>query len=512
MILVTGATGYVGGRLTAALEQAGHRVRCLARRPEALDGRVAAATKVVGGDCLDPTTLRAALEGVDTAYYLVHSMGSTTDFASLDRHAARNFGHAARAAGVRRIVYLGGLGEPSDDLSLHLKSRHETGEILRESGVPVIEFRASIVIGSGSLSFEMVRALVERLPVMICPKWVSVATQPIGIEDIVAYLMASLDLPDGTSGIYEIGGPDVVSYGDIMREYAGQRGLRRWLIPVPVLTPRLSSLWLGLVTPLYARVGRKLINSLRNPTIVSSDQVRHLFPIRPRNLRDAIARAISLEDAKHAATRWSDALSSAGTLPRSWGGVRFGTRIVDSKAITVNAPPAEAFAPVRRIGGSRGWYYGNFLWRVRGFLDLLVGGIGMRRGRRDPEIPHPGDALDCWRVEAYEPDRLLRLTAEMKLPGRAWLQFEVTPQAGGRSEIRQTAIFDPAGLTGLLYWYALYSIHAVIFRGMLAGIAARATARRQCVASALSHSDVDRDKWIPLSRSGMVSSYDRSSD
>jgi len=340
--------------------------------------------------------------------------------------------------------------------------------------VPVIEFRASIIVGSGSLSFEMVRALVERLPVMICPKWVSVPTQPIGIEDVIAYLMASLDLPDGTSGIYEIGGPDVVSYGDIMQEYARQRGLRRWLIRVPVLTPRLSSLWLGLVTPLYARVGRKLIDSLRNPTTVSSDQAQHVFPIRARSLRDSIARAISLEETEHAATRWSDALSSAGMAPRTWGGVHFGTRIVDSQAVTVEALPEQAFAPVRRIGGARGWYFGNFLWRLRGFLDLVVGGIGMRRGRRDPELPHPGDALDCWRVEAYEPDRLLRLVAEMKLPGRAWLQFEVTPQAEGRSQIRQTAIFDPAGLAGLLYWYALYPMHAIIFRGMLARIAAHA--------------------------------------
>jgi len=244
------------------------------------------------------------------------------------------------------------------------------------------------------------------------------------------------------------------------------------------------------VTPLYARVGRKLIDSLRNPTAVSSDNARQVFPIQPRSLRDAIARAISLEDAEHAATRWSDAFSSAGTLPRRWGGVRFGTRIVDSKAVTVNAPPAEAFAPVRQIGGSRGWYYGNFLWQVRGFLDLLVGGIGMRRGRRDSEIPHPGDTLDCWRVEAYEPDRLLRLAAEMKLPGRAWLQFELTPQKEGRSQIRQTAIFDPAGLAGRLYWYALYPVHAVIFRGMLAGIATRATSERREFASVSGEGEV----------------------
>ena len=475
LILVTGATGYVGGRLVAALEHAGHRVRCLARRPEALHGRVGAGTEVVKGDCLDPASLGPALAGVHTAYYLVHSMGATSDFAALDREAAREFGRAAREAGVRRIIYLGGLGEPSDDLSAHLKSRQETGDILRESGVRVVEFRASIVIGSGSLSFEMVRALVERLPVLICPKWVSVAAQPIAIEDLIAYLVAALDLPEGSAGIFPIGGPDVVSYGDIMREYARQRGLRRWLISVPVLTPRLSSLWLGLVTPLYARVGRKLIDSLRNPTIVRDESARRTFQIHPRSLREAIARAASLEDADQAATRWSDALSAGGVQPAGWGGSRLGTRIVDSRAVTVDSPPSAAFAPVRRIGGTQGWYCGNALWRLRGFLDLLVGGIGMRRGRRDPELPHPGDALDFWRIEAYEPDRLLRLVAEMKLPGRAWLQFEVTPRAGDVSEIRQTAIFDPAGLAGLLYWYALYPLHAIIFRGMLNGIAARAT-------------------------------------
>ncbi|HSD50272.1 MAG TPA: DUF2867 domain-containing protein, partial [Candidatus Methylomirabilis sp.] len=400
MILVTGATGYVGGRLTAALERAGHRVRCLARRPEALEGRVAAGTEIVQGDCLNLESLKVAMAGVHTAYYLVHSMGSTSDFAALDRQAAYTFGLAARLAGVRRIVYLGGLGDAGDQLSPHLQSRHETGEILRRCGVPVVEFRASVVIGSGSLSFEMVRALVERLPVLICPKWVSVATQPIAIEDVVAYLLAALSLPDGVSGVYEIGGPDVVSYGDIMREYARQRGLRRWLLSVPVLTPRLSSLWLGLVTPLYARVGRKLIDSLKNPTTVGTSNALYAFPVRPRGLREAITRAISMEDAEQAATRWSDALSSAAIRLGAWGGVRFGSRIVDSWAVLVNASPPEAFAPIRQIGGAQGWYSGNFLWRVRGFLDLLVGGIGMRRGRRDPELLHAGDALDCWRVEA----------------------------------------------------------------------------------------------------------------
>ena len=476
LVLVTGATGYVGGRLLAALEQTGTPLRCLARRPEALRGRVAASTEVVKGDCLDPATLPAALAGVKTAYYLVHSMGSGRGFAAVDEAAARHFGQAAGAAGVRRIVYVGGLGAADQtELSEHLRSRQQTGDVLRASGVPVVELRASIVIGSGSLSYEMVRALVERLPVMVCPRWVEVRTQPIAIDDLVAYALAARDLPAGAEAVYEIGGPDVVSYRDIMLEYARQRRLRRWLIPVPLLTPHLSSLWLGLVTPLYARVGRKLIESLRNPTIVTSDRARNAFAIRPRPLREAIRRALSREDAELAATRWSDALSSAA-LPAPWGGKRLGTRLVDSRARVVEAPPPRAFAPVRRLGGQTGWYWGNPMWRLRGALDLAVGGAGLRRGRRDPERLQVGEAVDFWRVERYEEDRLLRLSAEMRVPGRAWLQFEVTSLGESRSEVRQTAIFDPAGLAGLLYWYALYPIHSLIFGGMLRAISARAEA------------------------------------
>jgi uncharacterized protein YbjT (DUF2867 family) len=468
-VAVVGATGYVGGRLAAALVRGGRRVRCLARRPHALRRRLGGAAEVVFADCLEASSLPPALAGVETAYYLVHSMGAGEDFAALDRRAAGNFAAAARDAAVRRIVYLGGLGRASDALSPHLRSRQETGEILRSSGVPVVELRASVVIGSGSLSYEMVRALVERLPVMICPRWVGEKTQPIAVEDVLAYLLAAPDVP---TGVYEIGGPEVVSYADVMREYARQRGLRRRLIPVPVLTPRLSSLWLGLVTPLYARVGRRIIDGVRNATIVASEDARRSFAVRPRPLREAIARALTLEDAELAATRWSDAVSSAALRPPRWGGVGFGMRIVDSRAVHVAAPPSRAFVAIRRIGGRRGWYHANALWRLRGGLDLLVGGIGMRRGRPDPERLREGDPLDFWRVEALEEDRLLRLRAEMKLPGRAWLQFEVTPRDGG-SEIRQTAIFDPAGVAGRLYWYALYPIHALMFSGMLSAIAAR---------------------------------------
>jgi uncharacterized protein YbjT (DUF2867 family) len=475
-ILVAGATGYVGSRLRVALERRGLRVRCLARRPEALVGRVGERTEIVAGDCLDPASLAPSLAGVETAFYLVHSMGATRDFVELDRAAARNFGEAAREAGVRRIVYLGGLGRGEDALSPHLRSRQETGEILRRSGLPVVELRASIVIGSGSLSYEMVRALVERVPVMLCPSWVRVEAQPIAIEDVIEYLVESLELADEEAGVFEIGGPQAVSYRELMLEYARQRGLRRFLIPVPFLTPRLSSLWLGLVTPLYARVGRKLIDSLRNPTTVRSDRALRTFRVRPRDVREAIGRALALEDAELAATRWSDALSSSALRPASWGGIRLGSRVVDSRAVEVDAPPARAFAPIRTIGGEQGWYWGRALWRLRGAIDLLVGGVGLRRGRPDAERLHVGDPLDFWRVEAYEEPRLLRLAAEMKVPGRAWLQFEVEPLAAGRSEIRQTALFDPAGLLGLVYWYLLYPLHALIFQRMLARIAERASA------------------------------------
>jgi uncharacterized protein YbjT (DUF2867 family) len=470
LILLTGASGYVGGRLLAALEAAGHRVRCLARHPEFLKPRVAPTTQVVKGDVLDPASLAAALVGVDTAYYLVHAMGSGNAFEEEDRRAAGNFAQAARAAGVRRIVYLGGLGG-GGRLSPHLASRQEAGRVLREFGVPTIEFRASIIIGSGSLSFEMIRALVDRLPVMITPRWIRIKSQPITIEDVITYLLAALDLAGEESTVFEIGGEDVVSYRDIMLEYARQRGLKRLMIPVPVLTPGLSSLWLGLVTPVYARIGRKLIDSVPHKTVVKDARALQTFAVRPRGIRAAIERALTNEDREMAATRWSDALSSRGPT-RAWGGVKFGSRLVDSRVARVAYPPAEAFRPIRRIGGRTGWYFGNWLWRLRGFIDLIVGGAGLRRGRRDPDSLLPGDTLDFWRVEAFEPDRLLRLFAEMKLPGRAWLQFEVDEDELG-TIIRQTAVFDPVGLFGLVYWYALFPVHSLVFAGMLRGIVRR---------------------------------------
>ena len=444
LILVTGATGYVGGELLKALLAAGHRVRCLARRPEAL--RAAAGAEVVRGDVLDAASVRAAMAGVDTAYYLVHSMGSPGRFEEEDRTAALVFGDAARRAGVRRIVYLGGLGRSDQELSAHLRSRQEVGEILRSCGVAVIEFRASIVIGSGSLSFEMIRALVERLPVMIAPRWVSVPAQPIAISDLLDYLLAALDLPPGASRVFEIGGADRVSYGGLMREYARQRGLKRLILSVPVLTPRLSSFWLGLVTPIYVRVGRKLIESIRHPTVVEDQSALAAFSIRPCGFREAIARALSSGEQK---------------------------LLFDFRSIRVGVPPEKAFEPIHRIGGATGWYYANWLWTLRGAMDRAAGGVGLRCGRRDPNSLRVGDALDCWRVEVLEPNRRLRLAAEMKLPGRAWLEFAVSGDSGG-STICQTASFEPLGLLGRAYWYAVYPLHQIVFDGMLRRIAAAA--------------------------------------
>jgi hypothetical protein len=327
------------------------------------------------------------------------------------------------------------------------------------------------------MSFELIRALVERLPVMIAPRWVAMMTQPIGISDLLSYLVAALDLPFTGNRTFEIGSADQVSFGDLMKAYARQRGLRRLVIPVPVLTPRLSSLWLGLVTPIYARVGRKLIDSMTVPTVVNDTSALEVFSIRPRRVDEALADAIAREDQQYAATRWSDAVSSGGQS-RDWGGVRFGTRLVDSRSETVSVPPAAAFAPIARIGGETGWYYATWLWRVRGFIDLLAGGVGLRRGRNDPVELRVGDTVDWWRVEAIEPGRLLRLRAEMKVPGRAWLEFEVSPGPGGTtSTIRQTAIFDPVGLLGLAYWYGVFPVHRLVFVGMLRGIA-RAAERR----------------------------------
>lgn len=447
-VLLTGATGYVGLRLLRLLEGRGLNVRCLARQPARL-GFNAATTEVVSGDCLDQTAVERAMAGIHTAYYLVHSMGVGASFADVDRRSALIFGRAAARAGVQRIVYLGALVDDAGPLSAHLKSRAETGTTLRESGVPVVEFRAAVIVGAGSLSFQMIQALVERLPVMVCPRWVATRTQPIAIDDVLKFLVAALDLPGATGHTFEIGGPDVVSYGDMMRSYARMRGLRRLLLPVPVLTPRLSGLWLALVAPAQARVGRMLVEGLKNATVLRSTAAFETFRIAPTPLDAALTRAID----EGAAARHK----------------------VDVRAVVVDVPPAQAFAPIQRIGGATGWYYGNLLWRLRGWLDRLFGGVGMSQGRRDLDICAIGDVIDGWTVQVFEADRRLRLVANMALPGRGWLEFEVTPlDCGRRSTIRQTATFDPRGLLGRAYWYAILPIHSWLFGGMLAQIALRA--------------------------------------
>ena len=471
-VLLTGATGYVGGRLLKELENQGYRVRCLTRRPEHLHGRIADSTEVVQGDVLAAESLTSAFADIEVAYYLVHSMGSKAAFEEPDRQAAANFSHAAREARVQRIIYLGGLSADTQLLSPHLRSRVEVGRMLRESGVPTIELQASIIIGSGSLSFELIRNLVERLPVMITPQWVRVKAQPIFIDDVLRYLLRAMEVPLGQSRIYEIGGAEVTSYSGIMDEYARQRGLKRLMIPVPFLTPWLSSLWLNLITPVYARIGRKLIDSIRYPTVVKNPEAVKDFAFRPLGMRAAIAKVLQKEEQHSNETRWSDSVSSAGPV-RVWGGVQFGNRLVEHRSLTVKVTPDQAFAPIQRIGGETGWYYGNWLWRLRGFLDYVFGGVGLRRGRRDPERLRVGESVDFWRVEEYEPNKRLRLLAEMNLPGRAWLEFEVKPSEGG-TEIHQTAIFDPLGSLGQLYWYLLYPLHARIFSGMLRNIARQA--------------------------------------
>lgn len=476
LILLTGASGYVGGRLLPRLRAAGLRVRCLARHPEALAARVPGDVEVVRGDLLDPLSLDAALAGVETAVYLVHSMGEGGDFAEADRRAALSFGTAARRAGVRKIVYLGGLGDPQANLSPHLRSRIEVGDALRSAGIPVIELRAAVIIGADSVSFEMIRGLVERLPVMVTPRWVDVPTQPIYIGDVLDYLVASVALDVDESRTYDIGGPEVVSYAGLMREYAKQRGLTRWMLPVPLLTPRLSSLWLALVTPLYARVGRSLIDGIRHPTVVRSDAALRDFAVRPLGVSDAIAHALAGEDADFARARWADARWLAGR-GRPWGGVPVGNRLMDTRVRTTRAGAPAAFAAVERIGGRNGWYAADTLWRLRGWLDLVAGGVGMRRGRRDPTRLAVGDCVDCWRVAEVEPGRRLLLAAEMKMPGRGWLEFRVEPgSAGEDTTVRQTASFEPLGVAGLLYWYSLWPLHELVFAGMIDELVRRAEA------------------------------------
>ncbi|MEO8576734.1 MAG: SDR family oxidoreductase [Gemmatimonadales bacterium] len=468
LILVTGATGYIGGRLVPRLLSDGQCVRCLVRDTSRLEGRSwQSEVEIVAADVLNPESLAAAMKGVRVAYYLIHSMGAGSDFEQRDLDAARNFSRAAKSAGVERIIYLGALAQAGSALSEHLRSRQHTGDALREAGVPVTEFRAGVIVGSGSLSFEMIRYLTERVPVMICPRWVYTRTQPIGIRDVLSYLSESLSIAASTGRIIEIGGSEVVTYRDMMMTYAKVRGLKRWLVPVPVLTPRLSSLWVNLVTPIPAAIARPLVEGLRNENVVTDATADELFPsIHPAGYRTSVERALEQLEASTVETAWSDALSTsqrdvAPVIMTDQDGM-----IVEHRQQVVAASPSQAFADFTSLGGKRGWLYMNWAWKIRGAADRMIGGVGLRRGRRDPGKLRVGDALDFWRVEAIQPDKLLRLRAEMKVPGKAWLQFRATPVEGG-TLLEQTAFFAPKGLAGLLYWYALYPIHRIIFSGLI---------------------------------------------
>ncbi|MEO3749471.1 SDR family oxidoreductase [Streptomyces sp. B6B3] len=480
---MTGATGYVGGRLVPRLLAAGYAVRCLARRPAKIAERPwADDVETAEGDIADPDAVDAALRDVDVAYYLVHGLGRGDDFEAADRHAARLFGDRARAAGVRRIVYLGALtpaGIPNDRLSPHLRSRAEVGRILLASGVPTAVLRAAVVIGSGSASFEMLRQLTERLPVMVTPRWVRTRLQPIAVDDVLRLLVGCAELPDDVNRGFDVGGPDVLTYRDMMRAYAAASGLRRRLIvPVPVLTPHLSGLWIRLVTSVPPGLARPLIESLRHEVVCQERDITAYVPDPPggpATFRRALT--LSLRRVRGgqvpgrrvvAAPPWTGPADPLPTDP-GWSG---GSLYTDVRERPVAAPPAALWRVVERIGGDNGWYSAQLAWVARGWLDRLVGGVGLRRGRPDPERLRVGDQVDFWRVEVVEPGRLLRLRAEMRLPGLAWLELRVDEDAAaGGSRYRQRALFHPRGLAGHAYWWAISPFHAAVFGGMARTIA-----------------------------------------
>lgn len=461
---------------------AGHEVVCLARTPSKLSDRPwTGDVEIVTCDVTDADQVDEALRRCDAAYYLVHSMGDPADFAQVDRLAAENFRSAAARHGLQRIIYLGGLGSGSN-LSKHLASRQEVGVVLADGPTPVTELRAAVVIGSGSVSFEMLRYLTEVLPAMVTPRWVDTKCQPIAIRDVLATLVAALDDAPG-SHVHEIGGPTQVSYKEMMRAYARVAGLpRRLIVPVPVLTPRLSSLWIGLVTPLPVGVARPLVDSLRNEVTVSGEPIPARFGIDPMPLEDAIERALSSDVTLDIPSRWSDASSSPARVfagDPDWAG---GTLFVDRKEVLSSAPAADLYWAFARIGGSVGYYTQNWAWQLRGFIDTLVGGVGLRRGRRHPEEVRVHDTVDFWRVADVQPNESLQLSAEMKLPGDAWLEWRIEEE-GSQRRLIQTAYFRPRGLFGRLYWYSLLPAHGLIFGRMAARIAETAEHRHEVAPS-----------------------------
>ena len=477
-IFVAGATGYIGARLVPRLLDAGYHVRALARAPEKLRTRPWAqhpSLEIVKGDVLDKDSLAKALRQCQAAYYLVHSMNpDVSDFAATDRQAACNMAEAAAAENLEQIIYLGGLGEEHGGLSHHLQSRSEVGEVLRQGSVPVTILRAAMIIGSGSASFEILRYLVDRLPVMVTPRWVGTPCQPIGVRNVLHYLIGCIQEPRTIGETFDIGQPEVTNYRKLMEIYAEEAGLpRRLVIPVPVLTPRLSSYWIHLVTPVPASIARPLAEGLSNPVICQENRIVELLPQELFDARKAIRLALDRIRQQQVETSWID---SGEIHPAEWsvpGDPRWagGSLYDDSRRISLEATPEEIWPEVSSIGGESGYYYADWLWRIRGMLDRLCGGVGLCRGRRSQTELYPGDAIDFWRVvDVQKPDYLM-LSSEMKLPGEAVLSFRLIPQAGGRTELQQVARFLPRGLFGLLYWYAVMPFHHYLFNGMLRGIA-----------------------------------------
>ncbi len=475
-ILVTGATGYIGGRLIQPLLDAEYTVRVMTRDLSHLQGRSwLKKVEAMEGDVLDTDSLSAVLEDIDVAYYLIHSMSDTDEFKSRDKQAAENFARTAASAGVKQIIYLGGLGSSTDNLSPHLESRQEVGEVLRQYHSGVTEFRAAMIIGSGSLSFELIRSITERLPLMIAPKWLYTRSQPIGIQDVLSYLIAAIRKESAYGEIVEIGGADILSYHDMVHVYARARDMKRFMIPVPVLTPHLSSYWIHMVTPISASIIRPLIEGLRNETIVTNDTALELFPdIEPQKFAIALQDALNQLKAHQVETSWTDSMAATWEQDEPYTFVEERGMLIERRVRTVDVPRQIVFDVVNSLGGKTGWLYLNSLWHIRGWMDRLVGGPGYRRGRPDREIIRIGDAIDFWRVEAVEPGHLLRLRAEMKMPGKGWLQFEVETDDKGQTRLIQTAYFAPKGLFGYLYWYSIYILHKFIFDGMIDRVVERA--------------------------------------
>ncbi|MGB8020523.1 MAG: SDR family oxidoreductase [Candidatus Nanopelagicales bacterium] len=483
LALVTGATGYVGGRLVPELLAAGLRVRVLARHPDRLrDLPWVDAVEISVGDAADPAAVLTALTDVDIAYYLIHSIGAAPDFHETERRVATTFAAAARSAGVGRIVYLGGISH-DPNLSPHLQSRAEVGRILLASGVPTAALNAAVIIGSGSLSFEMMRYLTERLPVMITPRWVRTRIQPIAIRDVLRYLVECADLPPDVSRTFDIGGPDVLTYEEMMQRFAAVSGLpRRRILPVSALQPELSARWIGLVTPLPSRVARPLVASLRNEVVCAEDDIRRYVPDPPGGLLgfdESVRLALTRIRDADVATRWANASvpgAPSDPMPSDpqWAG---GSLFTDDRTATVPASPTALWAVIESIGGDNGWYSLPWAWELRGLVDRAVGGPGLRRGRRHPRELNVGEACDFWRVEEIVPGRLLRLRAEMKVPGLAWLEFHVGQPAPGVTTLRQRATFYPHGLAGQAYWYAVLPFHGIVFASMLTRISAAAAQR-----------------------------------